>query len=150
MVMSKLKRQISGKKELKTVVNLCHKNVQFWWFFNVTRDPKWSTNPIVVMGFVMLFLYYCYGPHYGNGSSTYRGARSHSFQGFNLMKHFSHDIFHTNFLIIKVVYLFFLGIRWSKIWKLPWCPTISSLKEGWRCQSTTWTRTNRALTGCSK
>ena len=26
------------------------------------------------MGSVMAFLYYCYGPHYGNGNSTYRGA----------------------------------------------------------------------------
>ena len=30
--------------------------------------------PIAVMGSVMGFLYYCYGPHYGNGSSTYRTA----------------------------------------------------------------------------
>ena len=35
-------------------------------------SPKWPTNSIAVMMFVMGVLYYCYGPHYGNGSSKYR------------------------------------------------------------------------------
>ena len=32
--------------------------------------------PIAIMGSVMGHLYYCYEPHYRNGSNTYRGALS--------------------------------------------------------------------------
>ena len=42
--------------------------------FPINEYPKWSTNTIVVMGSLMGVLYYCYEPHYGNGSSTYSGA----------------------------------------------------------------------------
>ena len=35
------------------------------------KNTQWSTNPIAVMESVMGHLYYCYGPHFGDGSSTF-------------------------------------------------------------------------------
>ena len=32
-------------------------------------------NLITIMGSILGFLYHCYAPHFGNGSSTYRGAK---------------------------------------------------------------------------
>ena len=36
----------------------------FWTLPALRQRPKWSTNPIALMWFVMGILYYCYGPHY--------------------------------------------------------------------------------------
>ena len=48
------------------------------------HNPKWSTNPIAVMG----HLYYCYGPHYGDGSNAYHGAQSYiDFSHFFIFRH---------------------------------------------------------------
>ena len=63
----------SAVSNLERVIMARAKRKVDWKGFQA-HSPKWSTNPIAVMGSIIGFLYYCYGSHYGNGSSKYRGC----------------------------------------------------------------------------